>query len=714
MATQHTTFHGTGRMQYGRQRLILTAALVIGAAAARPALAIGGSSLALKSTGSGAGNWTLARDGYVGTYINLATPGSVTINVSASGTASGGVDPHMNIVIADAKAGFDVASGFNNYVHTLDLPAGTYLVRTEFNNDLEQSGRALTIGDLSVTGATVLNTSSSSNALAAADTYVQNFRRGNVTIGLLGVAPGTMVDVSLKRHAFNFGTAVPGVSYTSVNNYLGSGGTARQTNYQQRLNRHFNAVVPENAGKWGSNEDVRDENPNAPTNGMANVDLILNYAQSHGMQARMHNLLWGDNSFNGQQPSWVLNNDATSGLLDQAYLGTNPNAAADLRGEISERIDHYVGTGAPTDRAHKYVELDVYNESFHTGSDPNLAEALRHNYWNVYDAAGIADIYREAKEAVAASGAQAKVFVNEYGVLGSGDYGGWYFDHIEQIRQAGVAAGYGDVVQGIGVQHYPGGSQNSGNIMRTLQNLAVQGMPIALTEFGVSSGVSASTAATILEDSMRLVFGTAEATGFFMWGFHQESGTGATTLFAPAAALYTVNTSNFNDWTLTAAGARHEWLFGLGEDPTKGGANLAPWDTELTDLVVGEDGTIEFDGFWGDYELTVDGTTYSLELVKGTQSYQLVVALAADFNDDNVVDDEDLAMWQASYEVDAGGDADEDGDTDGADLLAWQQQLGLVRSTALPDSIANATPEPSTALLALAGAAALRRRRFAA
>ena len=80
---------------------------------------------------------------------------------------------------------------------------------------------------------------------------------------------------------------------------------------------------------------------------MDNVDLILDYAQSHNMRARMHNLLWGDNSFNGQQPSWVLNGNSTSGLLDQAYLGTNPNAAADLRGEISERIDHYVGSGTP-------------------------------------------------------------------------------------------------------------------------------------------------------------------------------------------------------------------------------------------------------------------------------------------------------------------------------------------------------------------------------
>ena len=48
----------------------------------------------------------------------------------------------MNLVIADAKAGFDVTSAANSYQHTFDLPAGTYLVRAEFNNDLEKSSRA--------------------------------------------------------------------------------------------------------------------------------------------------------------------------------------------------------------------------------------------------------------------------------------------------------------------------------------------------------------------------------------------------------------------------------------------------------------------------------------------------------------------------------------------------------------------------------------------
>src|SRR5690242_6821907 len=78
-----------------------------------PAQTISGSSLSYRSTGSGAGNWTLSDNGYVGSYFTLAAPGQVTLNVNASGASTDAVLPHMNIVVADTKAGFYVASGFN-------------------------------------------------------------------------------------------------------------------------------------------------------------------------------------------------------------------------------------------------------------------------------------------------------------------------------------------------------------------------------------------------------------------------------------------------------------------------------------------------------------------------------------------------------------------------------------------------------------------------
>ena len=77
--------------------------------------------------------------------------GSVTLNVNASGATNDALLPHMNLVVADTKVGFDVAAGFNNYQHTFNLPAGTYFVRSEFNNDVPTANRQLTIGSLEIT-----------------------------------------------------------------------------------------------------------------------------------------------------------------------------------------------------------------------------------------------------------------------------------------------------------------------------------------------------------------------------------------------------------------------------------------------------------------------------------------------------------------------------------------------------------------------------------
>ena len=87
--------------------------------------------------------------------------------------------------------------------------------------------------------------------------------------------------------------------------------------------------------------------------------------------------------------------------------------------------------------------MDVYNESYHTGSNQGHASTT---YWELYGASGIAEIYKEAKDAAAGP---AKVFVNEYSVLqnqGGDLYANWYARHIEAIQNAGWAAGYGENV----------------------------------------------------------------------------------------------------------------------------------------------------------------------------------------------------------------------------------------------------------------------------
>jgi GH35 family endo-1,4-beta-xylanase len=613
-----------------------------------PSWAITANSLIMKSNGSNSGNdWILADTGFVGTYITLASPGSVTIDVEAQGIAAAGINPRMNIVVNDESRGWDVPSGFGNYQHTFDLPAGTHFVRTEFANDHEKSSRQLQVRQLNVTGATLANANTDANALAASDTYIENYRKGNVTVHLAGATPGSTVHVNLKNHAFNFGTAVAGTNSSTLMNANPTPGS-NAARYQDKLREHFNALVPENAGKWIENEFTQ----NSPWH--PQLDKIIDFADDNGKRLRMHNLIW-DN----QQPNWV------NTLLNSA-AGGNQTAKNQLRAAISNRIDYYV-----EDMSQHYYEVDVYNEMDHTPK-----------YWNAYGASGIADIYNEV---AAAAGPNVRIATNEYNVFqDTGDfYGNWYKNKIEEVIAADGA------VSAIGIQSYennwaPGDgcwcSHWPARKMQTLQNLSVLGLPITLTEFGIKSGTSPARTVEIMEDVMRLMFGSPNSTGFYMWGFWA----GDIWSQAPAAALYDTS------WNLTAAGQLWNNL-------------MDEWTTQET-TVVGPNGTISFDGFWGDYDITVEGETFELELVKGTTAYSLLVGetLQGDFNLDGIVDAADYAVWRNHL-----GDTDETnisfngdgGDIGLGDYAVWKSQYGNTAPGA--GGLAAAVPEPTAVALLL-------------
>jgi GH35 family endo-1,4-beta-xylanase len=651
------------------RRVFLAIGICVCLAAYSSAQSISGSQLSHRSSGGGSGNWTLDENGYVGTYFTLDAPSSVTLSVNASGTTNDLVVPHMNLVVADQRIGFDVAGGFGNYQHTFDLPAGTFFVRTEFNNDVPTANRQLTVGNLNIDGATsISNTTSTTinsvNALAAANTYIENYRKAPARVALVGAAPGAQVHVKLKKHEFRFGTAVGGLyvgngtGQYDVNTYLNN------PNYTSFLLDHFNAVTEGNAGKWAYNEGTRDVVT------MQAVDRILQFATDHDLDARMHNMLWGDS----QQPDWAAT------LLNNAESG-NQAAKNQLREEISERIDYYVGNGDANpnnDRARQYQELDLVNEHSH-----------QPKYWDVYGADGIADIFNETAAAVAAANAETKLYLNEYNVFAWGDaYANWYRRGVDEIVDNGGAIG------GIGIQYYPSATENPqavhspARMYQTMQNLSVTGLDLSLTEFGVSnaSGTTVEDAASILEDTMRLVFGTPNATTFTMWGFWANDVWDQ----APLAALMDAN------WNLTAPGQAYDDL-------------MSEWNTNVT-LEVGPDGTIDFSGFYGDYEITIGGQTFDLSLLKGTSAYSLVVA-PGDYNGDGAVDASDYTVWRDAVgsTSDLRADGNGDGTIDEADYAIWKSLFGTSYGSG---QASIAVPEPAGAVLLVLGGVMLTARRL--
>ena len=165
----------------------------------------------------------------------------------------------MNVVIADSQFGFNIgtASATDYTTPDVTLPAGTYFVRVERDyssgtnqpfsiNNLSlgtKSGSAATFSNINPNGATAAV--AAANAMAAANTYINNYRKGNLNLSVAGVAPGTPIEIKEANSAFKWGTAVP----DNVSTYLAAGSM-----YSQLLKKDFNSITPENAGKWSESD----------------------------------------------------------------------------------------------------------------------------------------------------------------------------------------------------------------------------------------------------------------------------------------------------------------------------------------------------------------------------------------------------------------------------------------------------------------------------
>jgi hypothetical protein len=143
-------------------------------------------------------------------------------------------------------------------------------------------------------------------------------------------------------------------------------------------------------------------------------------------------------------------------------------------------------------------------------------------------------------------------------------------------------------------------------MQRALQNLSVTGLPITLTEFGIQSGTGQSTNqithADVLEDSVRMLFGTPQANGFFMWGFYQGNG---------------------YIWNQATNGAFYDAAWNLRQPGARWNALMSEWDTNVN-AVVNPDGTVTFTGFFGDY--AIGGQNGALTLDKGKSNYSVTLA----------------------------------------------------------------------------------------
>jgi GH35 family endo-1,4-beta-xylanase len=705
-------------------------------------------------------NAILTANGYVGTYVNLDQAGQLSFTVSASGTASGGIDPDMTISIADYHQSFDVTAGTNNYTYTSPvLPAGLYFVRTQLDN---QQGTTIkptlqvnsfTAASNNTVNVSVNNVDSNANALTAANTYINNFRQGTAT-ALTGLSNGQSVSVKMLRNAFNFGTNIT----SATNSFIGSQNTTQQQQFQAYLNKHFNMIVTSNQGKWSSNEATQ----NVLT--MSDVDEMYSYAKNNNMTARAHNLIWGT-----QQPNFI-NTDLSNALSSDPT--TKANAIAALNTAISNRIGYYVSggdtastnpssspinqlvsrntnSGAPGNtfdiRARDYKEMDVLNEPMNNSA-----------YIKAIGYSGIASVYKQVQTAVNNVGANVGLFANEYNVIqnskarydpttfassGTDSYANWYAQYINQVNNSGQ----GNVISGAGIEWYQSGSVTSAaTYQQVLQNLSVLGVPISIPEGGVNQTISPTNAVQAVDDVMRMLYGTPNGQTYMLW----STWGGATDVNFDSSSIMVGTVGNTTDWHLTAVGQRYEYLFGQNTDTTAtapqeqnngGGVNLHPWNTADQTVSVNPNGSLNFSGAYGEYALQIGGVTYATVdfektgttlWVKGDYNLDgkltgadIQAALNALKNQNRVVSGSLVNGYQqtnnmSNEEYLAICDTNGDGLVNAQDIIGLEQLLasGIQAGNGIFGGGAFATvPEPASAVLAVLAfgltACGVRRRR---
>jgi len=239
-----------------------------------------------------------------------------------------------------------------------------------------------------------------------------------------------------------------------------------------RFGEYWDQVTPENAGKWGSVERVRDQMK------WDTLDAIYRYARARGIPFKMHTLVWGN-----QQPLWI-----TKLPLDEQ------------RAEVEE---WFVAV------ATRYPDIDlidVVNEPFH--APPPYIEALGGEGATGWD--WVIRAFEMARKYFPHS----KLLLNEYGVINDPDLARKYVALIRLLQER-------KLVDGIGIQcHAFEMDEVSVDTMReTLHILSETGLPIYVSELDIRG--DDQTQLQRYQEKFPILWEHPQVAGITLWGYIQ-------------------------------------------------------------------------------------------------------------------------------------------------------------------------------------------------
>ena len=234
--------------------------------------------------------------------------------------------------------------------------------------------------------------------------------------------------------------------------------------YSATLGREYNLVEPEDAMKWWT---LR---PEAAKFNFREGDLVVRFAQAHGMKVRGHCLVWDHNN-----PDWLVQGQFTPAQLSQL-----------LREHITTVMEHYAG---------QVFAWDVVNE----GLDEN--GRVRDSPWFNQPGIGLAgkgyayieQAFRWAHQA----DPEALLFYNEAEGEGLNRKSDAIYAMVKDFRIRGVP------IDGVGLQmHVPQLNLDTAAIASNIARLTALGVQVHITELDVSLPLD-STGAALTEDLRR-------------------------------------------------------------------------------------------------------------------------------------------------------------------------------------------------------------------
>jgi endo-1,4-beta-xylanase len=379
------------------------------------------------------------------------------------------------------------------------------------------------------------------------DKRIVEIRMGDI---IVKTKPGADVNVQQLRHEFLFGTAITDDLAEKSGNAMSD---KDRKMFLKVLEENFNYAVHENALKWYDTE-VEYKKVDYYL-----ADRIYELCSDRNIPMRGHCVFWAKDKY---IMPWLkeLDNDELRAAVVRR--------ATDVAKHFKGRIDEF-------DLNNEMIDGDFFRRKLGYG------------------------IVNEMAWLVKAANPDAKLYVNDYGILVENGYNkNSYITQIENLLANGVP------IDGIGCQaHFVTSNENnstakaattSEHVQKTLDELSKFGLPIKITECLVSADTEGGKAEELTR-FFRLCFAHPSVEAIVMWGFWEVGH------WISESAMWK------KDWTPTPQALAYRDLV------------FNKWWTKVSGKA-DEKGIYKTDAFYGDYLITSDGDTQKVTLRKRDKS----------------------------------------------------------------------------------------------